>query len=403
MTNGTSATAIRFAQELRKRGHQVKLLGVGPVSDEVKKNLDDPDYIKFDKWNFPCFEWLVEKEGFMFAKKDDKKMVDAIKDADVVHLFLPFGFENRARRIAQALGVTVTGAFHLQPDTITYTIYMQKLGFVTSAIYRGFYSYFYKKISEVHCPSEMIADQLVKRHYDNCKFTVISNGVSSYFHPVEAKKPEELKNKFIVLMVGRLSREKRQDIIIRAIGKSKHNDNIQLILCGQGPNEKSVRKLAGKKLKNPVIIKFISREELRKVLCYSDLYIHASDAEIEGISCIEAIACGMVPVISDSPISATNRYAIDKEHCIFHRNDSKDLASKIDYFYENPEKREELSKEYIEYAKKFELSNEVARFETFLSNAINEHKEGKDVFSQGLCKKDIRKTKKTYKQIKKYL
>lgn len=36
-------------------------------------------------------------------------------------------------------------------------------------------------------------------------------------------------------MIGRLSREKRQDLIIKAIGESKYNDKIQLVLCGKGP------------------------------------------------------------------------------------------------------------------------------------------------------------------------
>lgn len=402
MTNGTTATALRFAKELEKKGHTVKLLGVEPQTKEIKDD-NYANYVGFEKWNFPCFEWLVEKEGFMFAKKDDKKMVEVLKECDVVHLFLPFPFENRARLIAEALNIPVTGAFHLQPDTITYTIYMQKLGFITSGIYKGFYSYFYKNIKQIHCPSEMISDQLTKRKYKGCEFNVISNGVSPFFHPVKAEKPAELKDKFVVLMVGRLSREKRQDIIIKALSKSKHNKDIQLILSGQGPNEKTLRKEANKHLANPIIIGFNSREKLRDILCYSDLYIHASDAEIEGISCIEAIACGLVPVISDSPISATNRYALDKEHCIFHKDDAKDLANKIDYFFDNPSARDELSSKYIEYSKGFALDKEVDRFEKFLEKGISDYKNHNDIVSTGKYKKDARRVKKVAKKIRKYL
>ena len=71
----------------------------------------------------------------------------------------------------------------------------------------------------------------------------ISNGVSPYFIPMDVKKPEEFKDKFVILMIGRLSGEKRQDLIIKAIGHSKYNEKIQLILCGQGPKRKHYEKM----------------------------------------------------------------------------------------------------------------------------------------------------------------
>ena len=46
-------------------------------------------------------------------------------------------------------------------------------------------------------------------------------------------KPEKLKDKYVVLMIGRLSNEKRQDILIDAIAKSNES-RIQLVLAGQG-------------------------------------------------------------------------------------------------------------------------------------------------------------------------
>ena len=33
----------------------------------------------------------------------------------------------------------------------------------------------------------------------------------------------------------------------------------------------------------------------------SDLYVHAADVEIEAMSCMEAFAGGLVPVIANSP------------------------------------------------------------------------------------------------------
>ena len=53
MTNGTSATCVRFADELRKRGHEVKILGVGDKNTE-----SDPNYIGLRNFRFPFFQWI---------------------------------------------------------------------------------------------------------------------------------------------------------------------------------------------------------------------------------------------------------------------------------------------------------------------------------------------------------
>jgi len=94
-------------------------------------------------------------------------------------------------------------------------------------------------------------------------------------------------------MIGRLSPEKRQDVLIRAVMKSRYADRIQLYFAGSGPWEKKLRRL-GNKLPNPPVFGYYNRDELIKLIHECDLYVHASDAEIEGISLIEAFACGLV-------------------------------------------------------------------------------------------------------------
>ena len=84
-------------------------------------------------------------------------------------------------------------------------------------------------------------------------------------------------------MVGRLSGEKRQDLIIEAAKKSRYADKIQLVFAGTGPKEKEYRRLSAG-LAHPPIMGFYGQEELLRLLNSCDLYVHASDAEIEGIS-----------------------------------------------------------------------------------------------------------------------
>lgn len=397
LTNGTTATCVRFAEELRKRGHQVTIVGCS-----FEDGKEHKDYVGLPHYHFPLFQPLIEKEGFCFPKVDNRLLYEAIKDADVVHLFLPFKEENNARLIAQSLGVAVTGAFHLQPQNITGAIHLAWAGFINDILFYSFKRYLYQSVHYVHCPSKMIADQLVKHRYDRNEKVVISNGVTGYFHPVEAEKEADLKDQYVITMVGRLAGEKRQDLIIKAIAQSKYNSKIQLVLCGQGPDKNKLIRLAKKVgLTNPPRIEFCNQEKLRNILNTTDLYIHASDFEIEGIACIEAFACGAVPLISDAKLSATKDFSVDDEHCLFRHGNARDLKNRIEWFIEHPQEKEALKARYIEEAKQYQLSFMVDKMEQMLLKAVEEKKENKDIPTLYPRRHDIKKSRKIFKKLQK--
>ena len=149
------------------------------------------------------------------------------------------------------------------------------------------------------------------------------------------------------------------------IKKSKYEKNIHLILAGKGPWKEHLEMLS-KDLTNKVIFNFYSQDELLKIINFSDLYIHSSDAEIEAISCMEAFTCGLVPVISDSKLSATNQFALDDRN-LFEAGNSESLKKKIEYWIEHPEEKKIQSKKYIEYAKKYNIENCVKEMEKFFT------------------------------------
>ena len=65
-----------------------------------------------------------------------------------------------------------------------------------------------------------------------------------------------------------------------------------------------------------------------------DLYVHAADVEIEAISCLEAISCGLVPVISNCRTSATQQFAL-YPNSLFKSGDAQDCADKIPIIRQN--------------------------------------------------------------------
>ena len=156
---------------------------------------------------------------------------------------------------------------------------------------------------------------------------------------------------------------------------SKYADRIQLLFAGHGPMQERYEK-AGRKLKLQPQFVYVSRDELITLLSQADLYVHAADMESEAISCIEAFATGLVPVIANSKLSATTQFALD-ERSLFKAGDPKDLARAIDYWLDNTEERLRMEKVYSDSAKKYSISHSIDLFEEMLREELEDHEKAR--------------------------
>lgn len=358
--NGTTISAMNFSEVLSKRGNSVRIVTCG---DPAKSGLDPessyemyylPEHI------IPIASYFAHKQRTLFAKPINATLVKAISGADVVHIYEPWALGIKARKIAGKLGVPSIAAFHVQPENITYNIGFGWFKPLAHILYILLYLTFYRRFKHIHCPSKFIAAQLRSHGYD-ANLHVISNGVHHDFIPaprIIRKSGEPFK----VLMVGRFSPEKRQDVLINAVRKSRYGNQIQLYFAGFGPWEKRLFNM-GRRLKNRPIFGYYSREELIKLMHECDLYVHASDVEIEGISCMEAFSCGMVPIISDSGKSATAQFALSPDN-LFKAGRPSSLAAKIDYWIENPKLLSTVGDSYARYAQDYKIDKIIGRMES---------------------------------------
>ena len=88
---------------------------------------------------------------------------------------------------------------------------------------------------------------------------------------------------------------------------------------------------------------------------------------------MEAFACGLVPVIADSPRSATPQFALD-ERSLFPAGDTDALAERIDYWIEHPEERREMELRYADHAKQYSLEASICKAEEMFCQAIAEQR-----------------------------
>lgn len=359
--NGTTISARRFADTLRRHGNEIRVVCTGE---------DREDKYAVREFRVPLFDGLIKSQGMRFARPNKTTLEEAIRWAEVVHFLMPFPLSIEGEKIAARLGVPHTAAFHVQPENITSSIGLGNARGINKAIYQGFKSIFYNKFTHIHCPSRFIASQLEENGY-TAELHVISNGIDSDFVYRKKEKTPDLQGKIVVLMIGRLSAEKRQDVLIDAVDRCAYRDRIQLILAGQGPKLETLRKRA-EKLPIPPIIRFFPKAELLDVLAMSDLYVHAADVEIEAISCMEAFASGLVPIIANSPKSATPQFALD-DRSLFRAGDSADLAEKIEYWLDNEDERRYMEGRYAEHGRAFDIDHCVSQIEDMFRQAMNEY------------------------------
>ena len=380
MGQGTTISARRFVGELRKRGHSVKVL--------TYSKTPEPDKIMFDQYHVPFFQPLIDKNATNMAKPDVQRFREIFKEVDFVHVYLPLPFGWTAAKVAHEMGVPVFTAFHMHPGNILYNLKLEHVPFLESFIFRLFHRKLYRYSTDIHCPTQFVYDTL-KAHGYKQELHVISNGFDdSRYYPMEVERPQSWKDKFVIMNVGRFANEKKQDILMKAVAHSKYKDKILVVFAGSGPNEKKYKKIA-KKLKINAEFNFYPQEELPKALNAADLYVHCAQIEIESISCMEAFATGLVPLIGKSKKSATSYFALD-ERSIFKGGDYKDLSAKIDYWVEHPEELKIMSQKYAEHAKNFTVEKSVEKIEEVYQAFLAKHRYQKAaIYNQEELEEDL--------------
>ena len=349
--NGTSIAAYNLINYLKAHGHKVTVV----CCDADKKGKSGFKIVPTLNLG-PIINAALVRNEVVPAKADPVILEEAIKDADVVHLLMPFPLSWKAVPICEKYGIPITASFHVQAENFTCHIGMMKSAFATKEVYKYFYRKVYRHCTITHYPTEFIKNDFETNVRKSVPSKVISNGVSESFFepaPIEAVNKQKKKNndKFTIVVVGRYSSEKAQQVLIRAVAKSKYKDKIKLIMAGEGPMCKHFKHLAERKGVD-CEMRFIQHDELKEVLNAADLYVHTAYVELESIACLEAIVTGLVPIICNSKRSAARFFAQD-ERCLYRKWDSEDLKNKIEYFMDHPE---ELEKCRIKYKKQANVS-----------------------------------------------
>jgi glycosyltransferase involved in cell wall biosynthesis len=347
--NGGVVSAHRFVTALRER-HDVTVLATG---------VDGAGRAPLPAFTIPPFGPVMRKMGFVFAWPQRETLERAIGEADLLHVQFPFWLGVRATAIARRLGTPVVAASHLQPENMFVNVGIRSRR-LTEWTWRLFLRTVYARADAVVCPSEFARDELTRRGLA-VPTEVISNGIAPRFVPGPAERPPWLGERFLLLAVGRLAREKRLDVVIDGIRRSRHAGRIQLVVVGRGPQEARLRRLVAT-LPVPGRLASVTDDELLGLLRSADLLVHGSELELEGMAVLEALGCALPALIADAPGSAARHLALGEE-LRFAPGDPADLARKLDALLDDPARRQALRGRALEVAGRYTLASSVERLE----------------------------------------
>jgi glycosyltransferase involved in cell wall biosynthesis len=253
--------------------------------------------------------------------------------------------------------IPVVSTFHIQAEHLAMNAGIRSTAFIRSC-YKIWIKKIYNRSSMVICPSKFAQEEL-KKYGLTAPSTIISNGILPIFKPCKVEREPSLADKFIILSVGRFAPEKQQEIIIQAIRTSNYSNEIQLILIGEGPMKEKLQK-SGKNLPNQPIFLSLTPEELVKYYNMADLYVHAAKVEVECMTVLEAMGCGLPILVADSPKSATKQFALD-DRSLFPCSDVQELSEKIDFWVEHPAELKEAGQRYLDYAQNYRIEHSYER------------------------------------------
>ena len=301
-TNGVTNAVITLEQELRRRGQDVRILSLANGNTSVR--TENACLIR----SVPTI--LYPDFRICHARRDP--LLDELKawKPDLIHLHTEGSVARLAYKIARAAHAPVVVTTHTDYakfffGRLSETVFIRGMAKLYGKL-------LYRRAAAVTVPSEKAAGLAMVRAAGD-RVTVIPNGIplERFRRPVSAAERSALLRQYgftdhgcTLVTVARISWEKNLMEILRYFSKLlKTLPQAQLLIVGDGPDRRRLEKfVAGNGLSGQV--RFTGRIDPGDVYRYyaaGDVFVSASTFETQGLTYLEALACGLPMVCRDDP------------------------------------------------------------------------------------------------------
>jgi glycosyltransferase involved in cell wall biosynthesis len=298
MVGGVPTVTHRLAIDLVRRGHRVWVAAPSAHGRAEHGSVDGVQVHRFASFGWPLYQ---DHRVALFAFQTMHKLLGEA-DPDVVHIHSPLALGRVAQRAARNLGKPVIATHHYLPENISWPL--RSNARFSAAVY-AYLTCFYNRCTLVTAPT-VTALRLLQLHGLLIPARVVSNGVdlhtctSAWPDPTIRRRLNLPADRELVLHVNRLWPEKRVDVLLEAAAQLHSNTHIALV--GAGPAEAALRTKARQlHLEERVsFLGLLADADVQALRRSAAVCVIPSEAELQSLSTMEAMACGLPIVAADA-------------------------------------------------------------------------------------------------------
>jgi len=369
--NGAAYFTYRLATTLADRGHNVSTMCPSRSMKNTVSNHGRVTVYGIRSIHLPVYQDF--RISALFISRTIKSAVKRISP-DIIHIQNHFLIGKEAASAAKKLSIPVMGTNHFMPENLLHYLHLPVIAErrVQKFAWRRFVKVF-EQLDFVTTPTKTAAALLAKAGL-NKEVVPISCGID-----LERFKPtndgEYLRQRFaipsdrpVLLYVGRLDKEKRIDMILRALPDIQRFNSVHLVLAGIGKEKRTLEELAEKLgIQNAVTFTgFVPDEDLQNIYQVGDLFVMAGIAELQSIVTMEAMASGL-PVVAANAMALPELVHDSENGYLFSDGNSQMFAQKVVTILSNQAMMAEMSRKSLEIIKDHDINRIVERFESIYS------------------------------------
>ena len=291
---GSGIVATELGKALSKKGHEIHFITYSePVRlGELRKNIF---YHEVRTSDYPLFKFTPYEQVLT------SKLVDVVKferlDLLHVHYAIPHASAAyMAQQILKDQGVEIPFVTTLHGTDITLV--------GKDPSFEPVINFSINKSNRVTAVSENLKKETFELFDIKNNIEVIHNFICLKEYKMDNndfyKKRFAPNNEKVICHVSNFRKVKRiEDVIIAFEGISKEMD-VKLLLVGDGPERARLEQISRNSKFSKNIFFLGSLKSTKEVLNISDLFILPSSKESFGLSALEAMACGVPVIASDS-------------------------------------------------------------------------------------------------------
>ena len=291
---GSGVVATELGLELARRGHEIHFI---TYSQPVRLALLNPNIFYHEVYvpEYPLFLYQPYELAL------SSKLVDMVKLHGIellhVHYAIPHAYAGyMAKKMLKEQGIKIPMVTTLHGTDITLV--------GNHPTYKPAVSFSINHSDIVTSVSQNLKDETYRLFDINRDITVIPN-----FIEIDKKKTDitsechrsmmATETQKIVTHISNFREVKRIPDVIKIFNRIQKVMPAKLMMVGDGPEKAPAERLCRELGISDKVIFFGNSSEIDKILCFTDLFLLPSQTESFGLAALEAMACG-VPVISSN-------------------------------------------------------------------------------------------------------